>query len=109
MNIDDLELRKHNNLSPEITQKLIEQMLNIPIHDKMAALIAKLYLLQMIYTPSKNYYSVLSLNKLEQLLLRYGKPVEFIVIVTAMLCSEEEENNLVSFVFELCDKIQIQN
>ena len=64
---------------------MIDSLLLYPYSDRMAVLIAKVYILQLIYPSSKTkYYSLLTYNRLEALLLKYGRPIEFIVIATAL-------------------------
>lgn len=72
-------------LDPESTSQVIDCLMNFTISNRVANLIAKLYILQLIYPCEKHkYYSVLAHTKLELLMLKYGKPIEFIVIATAL-------------------------
>jgi hypothetical protein len=90
-------------LTAESTTQAIDSLMNYPVSSRVANLIAKLYILQLIYPSDKNkYYSVLAHSKLELLMLKYGKPIEFIVIATALhLNSENNQFFLSKFTFKL--------
>jgi hypothetical protein len=65
---------------------MIDCLRNMQVTDRMAVLIAKIYILQLIYpSDKKKCYSLLSSPSahLQELLLKYGRPVEFMVIATA--------------------------
>lgn len=90
-------------LTAESAAQVIDCLLSYTISNRVANLIAKLYILQLIYPSDKDkYYSVLAHSKLELLMLKYGKPIEFIVIATALhLNSENNQNFLPKFTFKL--------
>jgi hypothetical protein len=55
---------------------MIECLMTSSINGKLASLIGKMYILQLIYPAEKNkFYSILAHQKLELLLLKYGKPI----------------------------------
>ena len=68
----------------------------------MAVLISKVYLMQLIFTEPSKYYSILKYPRLQELILKYGRPIEFIVIATALLLnSQSNEYFLLKFAFKM--------
>lgn len=90
-------------LTYDSTEKMIKCLVDLNIGTKLACLIGKMYILQLIYPVEKNkIYSILAHQKLELLLLKYGKPIEFIVVATALhLNSESNQHFLPKFTFKL--------
>lgn len=76
---DAISKRRHRwdfGLGAESTAKIIDCLVSYNVYHRVANLIAKLYLLQLIYPSDQNkYYSVLAHPKLGLLMLRYGKPL----------------------------------
>mgnify|MGYP006897342495 CR=1 FL=1 len=83
-------------------------LLQRQVSDRMAVLMAKIYILQLIFPiDRKKYYSVMSYPQLDLLLLRYGRPIEFIIIATALhLNPLANDYFLLKFTFKLLSKFK---
>jgi len=64
---------------------MFDNLLTFDISSKVVNQMAKIYILQLIYPiEADKCYSLLQHKDLPQLLLKYGKPIEFICIATAL-------------------------
>lgn len=84
-NIMQIEPLCTANISSDICCKLIDALLVSNMSEKMTVSIVKLYIYQLyFYYHEEDAYSILFHPQLHQLLLRYGKPIYFAIISTAL-------------------------